>query len=715
MRVLFSTVGFLTGLVWAGVEGQSLPAADEKTPLPESTEERLPPPSPESLTPIREKIWNEFPLPRSPTVRAKADLAKKLLVLAREEADPVRQYVLLQRAMELACEAGEARILMKSMEVLTDQFDLAPVPLALETLAKCIPNLKEPRQATEWAESVEHLIEKALAAEDFQAASSLGALWTTAATRPAGQIFRNQARKRQSYLEELARLAEQFHTSEAALAKSPDDPQANLTVGRWYCFVQENWERGLPLLAKGSDASLRTVAQRELAGDVASPTAMVQLGHQWWEAANREGSATQPGAFRRAAFWYLQALKNPLPEKLRQMVELRLGKLEDLPPPIPKKALRSSTTVYYVSARHGDDSNPGTRRKAWKTLEQAFRKIQPGDTVVIFPGLYRQERFDFRPPGTDGQHRTVFRFAWDDHWSGRAVLTRPDDEAPDFSLAPYTRLEGLWIGGRLPADPKSCRHGFTNREGIQMVGCTVWAHQRGRDEHMYGLLCGNTAVNMLLKDCLFVHLGGHWFGHAIYVSGGPPPTTQDCRLVGNVFLQGGGFAIHCWHTPKNITIVGNFISGHTCGLVAQGPGHVLHHNVIWKPVGKPDDPKMNICAMLSDDPIRFDHHVLFSTRPIDGKGKPQQPPIHNYSLTGQHGTQVNLIPLLPSQLVRLPWVAQSPQAIETAIQRLDQYFSTNSPEQIAQDTGDLVENGLQVLRVKYQPSEADLASRPVKE
>jgi len=56
MRVLFSTVGFLTGLVWAGVEGQSLPAADEKTPLPESTEERLPPPSPESLTPIREKI-----------------------------------------------------------------------------------------------------------------------------------------------------------------------------------------------------------------------------------------------------------------------------------------------------------------------------------------------------------------------------------------------------------------------------------------------------------------------------------------------------------------------------------------------------------------------------------------------------------------------------------------------------------------------------------
>jgi len=715
MRIFFAMIGGLAGFVWVGVGGQALPAAEEKIALSEGAKEKLPPPSPEALKPMREKILSEFPLPQAPGGQAKAELAKKLLVLGREETDPVRQYVLLQRAIELACETGESRILAKSMEVLTEQFDVSPVGLALEMFPKCIRNLEDSRQAAELLESVERLIDRALVAEDFKAASSLAAVLTSAATRPAGQTFRNQARKRRSYLEELARLDEQFHTSETALAQSPDDPQANLTVGRWYCFVQENWERGLPLLAKGGDAQLRTAAQRDLAAATPSPTAMVQLGHQWWEVANREGAATQPGAFRRAAFWYLQALKNPLSGKLREVAELRVAKLQDLPPSLPKKAAGSSSAVYYVSARHGDDSNPGTRRKPWKTLDQACRKIQPGDTVVIFPGVYRQEQFDFRPPGTEIQRRTTFRFAWEDNWSGRAVLTRPDDEAPDFSLAPYTRLEGLWIGGRLPADPKVCRHGFTNREGIEMVRCTVWAHQRGRDEHMYGLLCGNTAVNMLLQDCLLVHLGGHWFDHAIYVSGGPPPTTQDCRLVGNVFLQGGGFAISCWHTPKNITIVGNFISGHTCGLVAQGPGHILHHNVIWKPLGKPDDPNMNICAMLSNDLIRFDHHVLFSTRPIDGKGKPQQPPIHNYSLTGNQGTQVNLIPLLPSQLVRLPWVAQSPQAIESTIQRLDQYFSTNTPEQIAQDSGPLVENCLQILRVKYQPTDADLASRPVKE
>src|SRR6185312_914073 len=60
------------------------------------------------------------------------------------------------------------------------------------------------------------------------------------------------------------------------LADNPDDAAANLLVGRHLCFVTEDWEQGLPMLAKSSDATLKDLAAKSLAAT--EPTAMVELG-----------------------------------------------------------------------------------------------------------------------------------------------------------------------------------------------------------------------------------------------------------------------------------------------------------------------------------------------------------------------------------------------------------------------------------------------------
>ncbi len=44
--------------------------------------------------------------------------------------------------------------------------------------------------------------------------------------------------------------------SQEKLKESPDDPAANLAVGSYLCFNKDQWERGLPMLAKGSDPAL---------------------------------------------------------------------------------------------------------------------------------------------------------------------------------------------------------------------------------------------------------------------------------------------------------------------------------------------------------------------------------------------------------------------------------------------------------------------------
>lgn len=54
-----------------------------------------------------------------------------------------------------------------------------------------------------------------------------------------------------------------------ALKLDPANPEANLAVGRWYCFSNDDWEDGLPLLAAGSDANLKAVAT----GDLSQPEA----------------------------------------------------------------------------------------------------------------------------------------------------------------------------------------------------------------------------------------------------------------------------------------------------------------------------------------------------------------------------------------------------------------------------------------------------------
>jgi len=74
---------------------------------------------------------------------------------------------------------------------------------------------------------------------------------------------------------------ERAKQANTTLAKKPDDPEANFTAGKYLCLVKGDWDKGLPLLAKGSDAKLKELAQKELAGpkDAAEQAA---VGDGWW-------------------------------------------------------------------------------------------------------------------------------------------------------------------------------------------------------------------------------------------------------------------------------------------------------------------------------------------------------------------------------------------------------------------------------------------------
>jgi parallel beta-helix repeat protein len=76
---------------------------------------------------------------------------------------------------------------------------------------------------------------------------------------------------------------------------------------------------------------------------------------------------------------------------------LFLGAGQALPTEPPLITVLASSNIYYV-ATHGNDSNPGTAERPWRTIQKAADTLRAGDTVYIKGGTYR-ERVEARNSG----------------------------------------------------------------------------------------------------------------------------------------------------------------------------------------------------------------------------------------------------------------------------------------------------------------------------
>ena len=167
-----------------------------------------------------------------------------------------------------------------------------------------------------------------------------------------------------------------------------------------------------------------------------------------------------------------------------------------LPPPLP-----ASKGETFVVSPKGSDSNPGTRQRPWKTIQQAFDRLRPGQTALVRAGTYPQSVV-VRSAGSANAPITVRGFA------GEAPVIRPGGSSPtDFPLlvtegAAYVRISGLVVeraarpvlrtsSSRVvpEARPGPARHRAQpepdpERKGDRRArGCRREQHQRDREPH----------------------------------------------------------------------------------------------------------------------------------------------------------------------------------------------------------------------------------------
>lgn len=91
-----------------------------------------------------------------------------------------------------------------------------------------------------------------------------------------------------------------------ALKKKTDNPEACKSVGNFYCAEKGSWGKGLQLLSKSDDPSLRETAAADLKRPASAPE-QAQLAEAWWKLAAKEKGQIKEAYQLRGRYWYLLA------------------------------------------------------------------------------------------------------------------------------------------------------------------------------------------------------------------------------------------------------------------------------------------------------------------------------------------------------------------------------------------------------------------------
>lgn len=296
-------------------------AVTQKQPVPKDDQRE------QSETNVKEIFKQDFA--KALRLADKAALAEKLLEHARCTVDdPSGKYALLQEASHLAVAAGDIDVAEKILNELIAHFDVDAVDTKSKTYKQLSTTVKSGAPQGQLAEAFLKLAAECATASRFDTAMESTKTAVLLAGKAKNLKLRETAKaKTDEYLlkKQSTDMAEQFREG---LSKNPNDTVANEGLGKYLCFVKDDWPAGLPHLAKSENQLLRSAAELEQT-EPDNSTKMNELGDAWWELAKKFTGSDKTGANRRAQFWYLQAMPE-LKGLDKVRTKTRLDELEKL-------------------------------------------------------------------------------------------------------------------------------------------------------------------------------------------------------------------------------------------------------------------------------------------------------------------------------------------------------------------------------------------------
>jgi hypothetical protein len=290
-----------------------LPAPGYAPPMPEKpivvkkSDDRAPVPDEAALAEAEKEVKEVYKevLSRKKDLEGAADQLLKEGVNTRDK--PAERYVLFREARNLALKANDIPRALQVAEEIANRFAVSRWGERAATLELASGRITDRPTRLRLAAQALALADQAVEeAEDFTSAERFARSALATAGTFTVQPIAVTVKQRLTEMSELHKGYEAILESVRTLADKPDDPDANKVVGRFYALTKGDWERALPLLARGSDEQLRALAEQDLA--IPARTRAEELGDRYNALAGKESGLAKTNLLCRGWHWYRIAL-----------------------------------------------------------------------------------------------------------------------------------------------------------------------------------------------------------------------------------------------------------------------------------------------------------------------------------------------------------------------------------------------------------------------
>ena len=256
---------------------------------------------------IRDDLYKDD-IAKAETPEQKIELARMLLKVAGEtRKDPVGRYVLLAQAKEIAISSGDPPTAFTCLDEMGRYYDINYPAMKLDLFAALAKTVNEPSDFETVIEGLNYWADGQVKFDRYLTAKKACDIAMSLANLYGDKRLIIQTRTHQRQIEEVETGYIIAKKAIATLATIPSDPAANLKLGKFYCFMKADWDKGLPMLAMGEDAKLKDMAGKDLKG-AADADAQVALADGWWSLAEAAAGSPKKQMQLRAGMWYRQAV-----------------------------------------------------------------------------------------------------------------------------------------------------------------------------------------------------------------------------------------------------------------------------------------------------------------------------------------------------------------------------------------------------------------------
>ncbi len=189
--------------------------------------------------------------------------SKSLRETAVTEKDAAQKYALFAEAVVLAADAGSIDEAFASVDEMCAVFDTSSPREKGQILSAAAKKASKPDEFKSLVCKYLAVVNEAIADSDPAVASDLLDDCKALAFKAKDRVLSGSLSEKAKEIAALSAELKKLKPSMDKLKESPDDPEANLVVGRYACFSKSDWEKGVAMLAKSSDGTLKAAAKLE--------------------------------------------------------------------------------------------------------------------------------------------------------------------------------------------------------------------------------------------------------------------------------------------------------------------------------------------------------------------------------------------------------------------------------------------------------------------